>query len=132
MPRSKHPSRSTEEQWRDRVISARVHTTAYSLDEHGLFGHHAKSAMTTNPARTCVSRAIALAAAQTLDMTVFGRPASDTPVRAFETVTHARMPAAAPRTAVRAPCNVPGPHAGDRGNAGRRKVGYSLGPCWWQ
>lgn len=61
-----------------------------------LFEHHAGPAM-TKLARACFGGDIALVAAQTLDMRIFGRPPSDTPVRALESVTHLRVPVGTPR-----------------------------------
>jgi hypothetical protein len=54
----------------------------------------------TNLAHACVSGAVALAAAQIVDMRVFGRHPTDTPVHAFQTVTHLQVPEGLPRTIV--------------------------------
>jgi len=53
-----------------------------------------------NLARASASGALALAAAQMLDMRVTGRQGSDTPVRAFEALSRHRVRNAAERAAV--------------------------------
>ncbi len=51
-------------------------------------------------ARASAGGALALAAAQMVDMRVTGRPGSDTPVRGFEILTRRRVRGTATRTAV--------------------------------
>ncbi len=54
----------------------------------------------TKLARASVEGALALAAAQTVDMRLTGRPSSDTPLRTFEAVSRRRVRSPAARAAV--------------------------------
>jgi hypothetical protein len=84
------------------------------MSQHGLPAVDASPACTHRPpdalitsmpsrthlARASASGALALAAAQMVDMQVTGRPGSDTPVRAVEILRHRPVRDAAARTAV--------------------------------
>ena len=84
LPPGDRPSRHTHQ------IRAPVSTRTWSL---------------TKLPRASVGGALALAAAQMVDMRVTGRQGSDTPIRGFEALTRRRVRGTVARAAVGTPCN---------------------------